>query len=250
MAPVTGRPPSKRIGRLVPRDWTISADFPLGEPARRRFGNIIGTGVEGPARARVLLLGATRSARELHDGLAQNLFAIGVTAKQLRDACAGNEAAQRHAAEIADLAQEGTVRLREALGALGGSGIALQGGLRAALERLAEETREVDVAVEVADELRDAGDVAADLLFRACREGVANTVRHAHARRCSVRCTADGSFLAATVEDDGVGMDESGSQSGFGLRFLREALAEAGGSLEVRSSAAGTAMTARVPQAR
>jgi two-component system, NarL family, sensor histidine kinase DesK len=197
-----------------------------------------------------LLQEASRVARELHDGLAQSLFALAATAKELRDREPPGTPARRDAETMLELAQAGSRQLREAFGAFRGAGAVARRGLGAAVAELRGEAREVDVDVDVDEDLRDATDLAAELLYRTCREGLANVARHAHARRCRVRCGLEGRVATATVADDGVGARAGGSDEGFGLRFLDELLQAAGGSLTIASSDTGTLLTARVPLVR
>jgi signal transduction histidine kinase len=192
---------------------------------------------------------ASRVARELHDGLAQSLFAIAATAKELRDRRPLEPSALRAVETILGLAQAGSRQLREAFGPLGGAGSVVRRGLGAAIAELRAEAREIIVEAAVEPDLEGARGLAGELLYRACREGVANAARHARASRCRVRCRVDDGFATATVEDDGTGVDADASR-GFGLRFLAELLEGAGGGLEIRSSRRGTRLTARMPLER
>ena len=182
---------------------------------------------------------ASEVARELHDGLAQTLFAIASAAKELR------EREPREAETILELSQSASRELREAFHSLRGAGSVSRRGLGAALAELRDEAPGVAVDVAVDRELREARDGVAELLYRACREGVVNASRHAEASRCRVRCGVAGTAATATVADDGKGLGDA--RRGFGLRFLAEALEGAGGTLEVVSSRSGTLLTARVP---
>ena len=192
---------------------------------------------------------ASRVARELHDGLAQSLFAIATTAKELRDRGSLEPSALEDVEMVLGLAQTGSRQLREAFGAFGGAGSVVRRGLGAAIAELREEARGVDVQAAVDPALNNARDLTGELLYRACREGVANAARHARASRCRVHCRVDDGFAMATVEDDGTGVDENASR-GFGLRFLAELLEGAGGGLEITSSRRGTRLAARVPLER
>jgi two-component system sensor histidine kinase DesK len=195
------------------------------------------------------LLEASRVARELHDGVAQSLFAIASTAKELRDRHPLEPSTRRDLEAILALAQAGSRQLREAFGGLGGAGSVARDGLAAAVSELRDGARGIAVEVAVDDELADARGFVAELLYRACREGLANAVRHAGARRCRIRCTAGGAVASAVVEDDGTGAGTDAAAAGFGLRFLAELLESAGGALELEGSRRGTLLRARVPLA-
>lgn len=86
------------------------------------------------------------------------------------------------------------------------------------------------------------------LLTEAAGELARNARRHARASRIAVRVTdADGDAVLV-VEDDGRGFDPRRTPDArFGLRLLADAVDEAGGTLRVESSAAGTRIEMRVP---
>jgi signal transduction histidine kinase len=84
--------------------------------------------------------------------------------------------------------------------------------------------------------------------YRICCEAVLNIARHARARHCDVTLRADGSALALTVADDGVGFRPG--TAGIGLRSLRERAEELSGTVEIGARAGGgTLVEARLPLA-
>ncbi|PTT15734.1 hypothetical protein DBR36_14385, partial [Microbacterium sp. HMWF026] len=86
------------------------------------------------------------------------------------------------------------------------------------------------------------------LLTEAAGELTRNARRHARASRISVRVTDFDRDALLVVEDDGRGFDpRRTADDRFGLRLLSDAVAEAGGTLRVDSSAAGTRVEVRVP---
>ena len=77
------------------------------------------------------------------------------------------------------------------------------------------------------------------ILFRSVRELLANVVKHAHAKRVSIRLERSGSSVRIVVEDDGVGLadgrrlpDDSG-EGGFGLFSIEERMADLNGTFEI-----------------
>jgi NarL family two-component system sensor histidine kinase YdfH len=86
--------------------------------------------------------------------------------------------------------------------------------------------------------------------LRAVREGLTNTARHARAHHAWVEIAPQGSSLAVSIRDDGVGFDPDRIQreEHFGLLGLRERARLAGGSLEVISAPGkGTALRLTLP---
>ena len=176
-------------------------------------------------------------ARDLHDGLAQELAFI-VT--QTRRVAAPDDRGDETLAAITSAAQRALDESR-----------ALIGGLRAG------EDRPVDIAVaEAAEELahRTGASVRVaaadgvvlppatrDALVRIVREGVTNAVRHAQASDITVELTG-GPGIRLRIADNGVGFDPaSAARGGFGITSMRERARAAGGDLQCLSSpGAGT----------
>jgi signal transduction histidine kinase len=92
--------------------------------------------------------------------------------------------------------------------------------------------------------------------FRIVQEGLANVARHAMARSCVVRLECDGTMLALSVEDDGVGIDAAASadperRRGLGLLGIRERVADFEGTFSVSSPPQqGTCLRVQLPLAR
>jgi signal transduction histidine kinase len=79
------------------------------------------------------------------------------------------------------------------------------------------------------------------VLFKAIRELLTNTVKHAGAGTVKVSIKRHGMEVVVTVEDDGAGFDASnlglpsGTRGGFGLFNIRERLEYMGGQMEIAS---------------
>ena len=79
------------------------------------------------------------------------------------------------------------------------------------------------------------------MLFRSGRELLTNVVKHAQAKRVTVRLEYEGTLVRIVVEDDGVGFDVDAMpeamerEGGFGLFSIQERMADLGGSLEITS---------------
>ncbi len=91
------------------------------------------------------------------------------------------------------------------------------------------------------------------LLFSCVRELMLNTVKHAKAKRLSVKIAREGEKILMTIADDGIGFDTSllenhPAQVGFGLFSVRERLAAVDGTFELRSEPdRGTRVTLSAP---
>ena len=91
------------------------------------------------------------------------------------------------------------------------------------------------------------------LVFSAARELLANVVRHAEAKRVSVRLAEDGGELELAVEDDGRGfpperLAQQLANGHVGLASQRVRVEAAGGSMDVSSAPGdGTRVAIRLP---
>ena len=91
--------------------------------------------------------------------------------------------------------------------------------------------------------------------YRIVQESLNNVVRHADARRATVRVTF-GDSLTLTISDDGKGIPSSlgsaeGQQPGLGLRGMRERATLIGGTLQVSArSPRGTVVRATLPSSQ
>jgi two-component system, NarL family, sensor histidine kinase DevS len=186
----------------------------------------------------------TRWARELHDETLQGLGALRlllVAARRSGDVEHVGGAVQRLEEEIDGL--RGLIRdLRPAaLDEL---------GLGPAIEGLAERAERRGVVHVGTDVHLPAGRLSPEIevgVYRVVQEALTNAVRHASARRVSIKLDVRDHALRADVHDDGDGFDPNAPANGFGLIGMRERVALLRGELEISSSAAGTHVSAAFP---
>jgi signal transduction histidine kinase len=182
-----------------------------------------------------------RIERDLHDGAQQRLVAL---ALDLRMAELGESDEDRKlllGSAVSSL-QVAVEELRELAHGVYPA-LLTQSGLRAALDDLAGRTRGPVVVVDAPSE-RFPPDVEATAYFVAC-EGLANVVKHAHARLVEITVAIEGPTLVVTIRDDGAGAADAG---GVGLRGLADRVEARGGRFWVDSPAGrGTRITAEIP---
>jgi signal transduction histidine kinase len=168
-----------------------------------------------------------RLARELHDGLAQELAYISTQSRRL----AGHPGAE-HLAKAADHA------LEESRAAI----LALTSPADEPLERavsVAAQSLGARAGIDVTVAVRPGLDVPADVrraLLRILREAMGNAARHGLAR--TVRVSLDGpSPLVMAIADDGSGFDPTavGRPDSLGLQIMHERACNLGGRLSVES---------------
>lgn len=194
-----------------------------------------------------------RIADELHDRVAQILFAAQLGLDSMLERGPEAPVDVQRLVEIRGLLTRGDTAIRDVIRRLDApADSSLERRLRVAVENVEEE---FGVAVHV--ELPEGGEPLsvrkdiADCLVRVTREATTNAAKHAGPCRigCTLR-TPDPHKLVLTVVDDGLGIqDKKAGGSGHGLRALRRAVKDAGGTLRVsRADAAfGTSVTATFP---
>ena len=172
-----------------------------------------------------------RVAREIHDGLAQYLFAVSTHATMLQNG-ADPETTLPQLKEAATAAQQ---EARFAILALSSaSGTA---PFDAALQRYIEfltADGALDVDLEIDADVHLAPDEQIEV-FRIVQEGLANARKHADAKRAEVRIGMSGEERVVTIVDDGAGFDDGSVSAGQGLRNMRARSASIGGGFRLRS---------------
>jgi PAS domain S-box-containing protein len=198
-----------------------------------------------------------RLAAELHDRSLQQLAALTLRLGQARRRLAAGEVES-----VGELLRRCEADLADQLAGLRGLVAALRPpvlddrGLAEALEELLDGVRRATgakVALQVRLDHRLPREVET-VLYRVAQEAVANTVRHAGARRVVAWLRDDRpGGLELRVSDDGKGFDlgEIGDhvrEGRFGLVGMRQRVEMLGGTWRVRSEPGrGTAVTVRLP---
>ncbi len=184
-----------------------------------------------------------RLARDLHDSVTQTLFSLQYAAQSAWDSWNGQpEHAQSALELVLQLARGANVEMRELLFELRPEVLNAE-GLASALEKHIAVVRHrsglmIDLQVEGADRLPAAYEEA---LYRIVQEALANVVKHARAIHACVRLSF-AETITVRIEDDGVGLDETGPQvDSFGLRGMHERVSQLGGTLSVGNRAEGGA---------
>jgi len=198
-----------------------------------------------------------RLARELHDGVSQALFFLGVKARAVTQALDAREvdAARRTAAEIAEAIEDTSGRVRDAIFDLRTApepGESIGAWARAYVTEFAEihglqsvvEEAGVEAPLPLAHALQTMGMI---------REALHNVAKHAHAETVTVRLTwGAAGDVTAVVADNGCGLPEPvpGPERGrYGLVTLREVAQANGGTLTATSRrGGGTELTLSLPR--
>jgi signal transduction histidine kinase len=180
-----------------------------------------------------------RVAREIHDGLAQYLFAISTQVSMLESGAPLGEVLPRLKRAATSAQQEARFAVL-ALSSAGGSA-RFDSALRRYVEVLSADG-EIDVEVDVDPQVRLAPDEQIEV-FRIVQEGLGNARRHAGARHVEVSISQRTGRRVVLVSDDGVGFIEAEAPVGHGLANMRLRADAIDGELTLRSHAGrGTAI--------
>ena len=188
-----------------------------------------------------------RLATDIHDTLAQGLTSILMLIQAAQaDLDGSHPRAGQHLDLAARTARENLAETRILVEDLAPA--QLDGGtLPDALRRLSQAPG-VDASFGLSGAPRPLPMATEVVLLRVCQEALANVRKHAGARSAAVRLDYDPGAIRLEVSDDGAGFDPARINGGYGLRGMRTRVAEAGGTLTVRSApGAGTHVCAMVP---
>jgi signal transduction histidine kinase len=185
-----------------------------------------------------------RVARDLHDGLAQELAYIAVAARSLQTHGPGG-------VDLDDLvlaAERALVESREAIHALAGdSDETLAETIGAAARDIARRER-AEVELDLAEDVEVSADVRA-ALRKIVREAAANAVRHGRASRIAIELRQE-EGVSLKIRDNGKGITASanGNGGGYGLQSMRQRAEILGGSFCVMSDPdSGTEIVVTLP---
>ena len=190
-----------------------------------------------------------RIAKDLHDGIIQSLFAVGMGLQGTALLAGSPETAARIDSAVGEL--DRVIRdLRNYIFGLR-PGILADRQLDQALRELGEDIQKRStfrVEVEVDAELAAVVSSRSHQIVQVTREALTNVARHAQAKHSVVRLTRTGQTAVLTIEDDGIGFEVRRDKAGNGLRNMRDRATAMGGSLRISSKAGkGTSLRFTFP---
>lgn len=183
-----------------------------------------------------------RIGRELHDGIIQSLYGVGLSLEDVPELMAESpeEATTRIDAAIESI----NLAIRDIRNFIYGLRPESVDGTQvvAGIAALAEELRhggllDVDVALDPAADPGLTPERGIELL-NLVREGLSNAVRHGRPRRISIVLETRGEDVVLEIADDGGGFDPDGivATGHHGLANMRARAGAIGGRLEIRSA--------------
>ncbi len=256
-------------------------EYPCHSPTEQRWFLLQATGLEGKAggavvlhiditerklmegrlleneRLRVLTTGLIngqederrRIARDLHDGLNQDIASLSIDLGMLAMKAANPireevQAIQRRTFDLSEQIRRISHELHPpALEHLG-----LEASLRTLCEQF-ERNATFQVVFHRSGSLPGLSPAAALGLYRVAQECLRNAAKHAAAEHVSVSIGASGGFLRMAIHDDGRGFDPHASAGlGLGLASIDERVRQLGGMLRLTSTSGdGTSVEVRIP---
>lgn len=223
---------SAQLARLRQEQERLSAQLHAGELHFRHLARSVWRVQEDERR---------RLARELHDGVGQNLTALGHRLQAM--AAKHPESVPTELTQALALCESALADTR-ALSRLLRPQILDDLGLEAALRWLSRSTSEatgIEVAVDIGELPTDLDNEITTALFRVAQEALTNAVKHAVAKQIVLRLMHRDGQLMLLVVDDGVGCKvgdalASASQGrSTGMASMRERLRLFGGRFQFDS---------------
>ena len=173
-----------------------------------------------------------RVARDIHDGLAQYLFALSTHVSMLESGAALERILPRLKLAAAAAQQEAQFAVL-ALSAAAGSA-PFDAGLKRYVDFLvADGGLEVDVEIDPSVALAPDEEIE---VFRIVQEGLANARKHADARHARVSIVQHGGRQVVRVSDNGSGFASDDPGAGQGLKNMRSRAASNEGAFSLSSS--------------
>lgn len=185
-----------------------------------------------------------RIGQDLHDGLCQQLAAIGCAARALAEDLQAHELAEAQDAEKIEFAIQQAVMEARSL-ARGIFPVHVdRTGLSIALSELAQNTQRLTgTAIEI-DDVEDVYIESPEVamhLYRIAQEAVANAVRHSGASQVVISLLMEGNHLKLTIDDNGRGIEagEGLAGLGMGLRTMHYRAHAMGAELDIAEGSHG-----------
>jgi len=206
--------------------------------------------IRGELQRLAIIEDRERIARELHDGIVQALFAVGLGLLSA-EPLAVNDAVKVRLREAVDSIDRVIADLRRYIFGLKPQRVGSE-ALGSAVTTLASEFQartQVVTVVEIDSRLEDYAGEQVEEVVQVAREALSNVARHAKATTCRVELRYEVPHAVLEIDDDGRGFDtEAVPGHGYGLTNLHERAGGLGGSMEITSQPGqGTTMRLRFP---
>lgn len=183
-----------------------------------------------------------RIGQDLHDGLCQHLAGTAMAGQVLREKLSQKYLSEAQDAQrVVELIKEGILLSRRSAKGLHPVDFDAA-GLMLALEEFADTTSKLfKIACRFECEspvlVHDAA--TSEHLYRIVQEAVRNAISHGYAKRIVIQLDTVEDGQELRVEDDGIGIPDTPSTEGMGLRLMEQRARVIGGAFEVKSRPGG-----------
>lgn len=179
-------------------------------------------------------------ASELHDGLQQDLHAIGYELKKIQN----TNFTPKEKIEILSNRINGTIdeirRISSELYPHQLENLGMKKAITAMANKLSDQS-EIYVKIDIDDKVDALFNQAASIhIYRIIQELFNNILKHSNAEKASIKMNTDNIYLYVDVEDNGVGLENNlkkvdNFRKGLGLSSIQERLKLMGGFLNIKS---------------
>jgi signal transduction histidine kinase len=189
-----------------------------------------------------------RLARELHDSVKQQVFAIVMQLGAARTLLNEETEAYGPVDEAERLARQAGAELTTLIRELRPPDLERKTLAEALHEYINAWSRQNGIGANFKTDGVSSIPLAGDeTLFRVTQEALANVARHSQAHYVTVKLAHRDDNIMLIVEDDGTGFDPGRVEEGIGLNSMRERLSAIGGQLDISShEARGTTVAAKL----
>ena len=180
-----------------------------------------------------------RIAREIHDGIAQSIYALNLSLETCAELAERDDGPLREQIQkLVPLARRTLLESRHYIHDLKPL-VSGDSDLKALAESQVKEFEMVagtPAQLSMRGEPREVPVAVATGIYRILQEALANVLKHADASNVDVLLTFEPGRVGLSVEDDGVGFETNGVRPGYGLDNMRQRAEELGGSFEISGS--------------
>jgi signal transduction histidine kinase len=190
-----------------------------------------------------------RIARDLHDAIIQDLFAVGLVLQGMTVRL-DDDRDRRDIEEAVERLDEAIAGLRRFIFDLKPPSWQDR-DLKREISRLVHQLADpygVEVRINISDQLKGVSADVIDDATQIIREATSNALRHSDSSSVEVSAEGGTGVLILTVTDHGKGFDPATAGQGLGISNLRQRAEKAGGETTIRSRiGAGTTVRAILP---
>src|SRR5688572_156101 len=189
-----------------------------------------------------------RLARDLHDSVKQQVFAISMQLSAARTALSETDRAYSSVTEAERLAQQASAELTTLIGALRPPALERNSLTSAIKEYVDEWSRQNNIETNLSlDSDLPLNVNEEQVFFRVIQESLSNIARHSQATQVGIELLYEDSHILFCIVDNGKGFDPEQVPSGVGLQSMHERLSQIGVTFNLMSRKdAGTQITAKL----